>query len=185
MPASKAQQATTADRRNKMMALKLAGADWPTIATACGYSSRAAACRDFTRALDLSLKEESRNAEKLRHALLLTLRRLQRGLWAQSINGDTKAATVVLQIVMAEADLQGLKRLPPPEQGTEYDRRQAIREQGTALAEVTRRFLTKLGLDPMDPRAQQALRESVQEIVGIPLPTTRTVIEIEGAVVEP
>lgn len=99
MPASKAQRAATADRRRRAIALKLAGADYESIARALGYASRGAVHTDITRALEASLREQAHDLEIWRHEGVLSLQRLKRAVWAAALSGDLKAAEVALKIV--------------------------------------------------------------------------------------
>lgn len=112
MATSRAQRATTAARRSKAVQMRLAGAQWQHIADTLGYSGRAAACKDVTRALKASLDEQSRNAELLRHTELLRLDRLQTGLWTQAAGGDRQAVETVLKVIDRRVDLLGLKAMP-------------------------------------------------------------------------
>src|SRR3546814_14889797 len=81
MPASKAQQAATAERRKKAIALKLAGLDYQAIADQLGYADRAAAYVDIDRALKRNLAEEAEKVELLRHVAVQKLNRLQAAVW--------------------------------------------------------------------------------------------------------
>lgn len=104
---TKAQRAATAERRRKAIAMKLAGATYEQIATALGYASRGAACVDIQRALEQSLAEQHRDAEVMRHELVLQLEQVKRAMWPAMLNGDTKAADVVLKAVDRIAKLVG------------------------------------------------------------------------------
>lgn len=95
MPASKAQRTKTAERRSQAVTLRIAGADWETIARTCGYASRGAACTDVTRAMETATAEATRNADVLRHMELARLDRLQRAFWPAALNGDADAARTV------------------------------------------------------------------------------------------
>lgn len=99
MPASKARQAATAQRRAEAIALKLAGLNYDTIAARLGYASRGAACTDIHRALEASLREQARDLELWRHEQLLGLMRLRAAMWGSALAGDTKAAEVTLKII--------------------------------------------------------------------------------------
>ena len=81
MSASKAQRAFTADRRNKAIQMRLAGADWDRIADALDYASRGAACADVTRALEANIKEGAANSELLRETNRLRMERLLVTTW--------------------------------------------------------------------------------------------------------
>lgn len=108
MPASKAQRALTAERRSKAITMRVAGVDWETIASHLGYASRGAACTDVDRALAARVAEQTRNVDVLREAELLRLDRLQAGVWAQAVAGDTKAVDAALKIIDRRCKLLGL-----------------------------------------------------------------------------
>lgn len=108
MAASRAQQATTADRRAKAVAMRLAGLDFQTIATRLGYASRGAAHTDITRALEANVAEMHRNADVLRQEELDRLNRLQAGVWPAAAAGDPKAVQSVLGIIDRRCKLLGL-----------------------------------------------------------------------------
>lgn len=124
MPASKAQRAATAERRTKAIAMRLAGADWELIAVQLKYSSKAAACKDVTRAMEASLADMGRNAEMLRHVEMLRLDRLQRGLWTRAVAGDHKCADTVLRIIQTRIKLLRLDDIAsaPPAAASLLDR---------------------------------------------------------------
>lgn len=111
MPASKAQRAATAERRTRAIAMRLAGADWDTVASQLGYSGRDAACKDVTRAMEAGLAKQTHNAGLLRHQELLRLDRLQRGLWTRAVAGDHKCADTVLRIIQTRVKLLGLDQI--------------------------------------------------------------------------
>lgn len=82
MPASKAQQAKTAERRTRAIALKVAGVPYDTIAQQLGYASRGAACTDIDRALkqrrrDLDVRSGSAVALEIER-----LETMERTAWA-------------------------------------------------------------------------------------------------------
>lgn len=108
MANSKAIRAYTAQRRTKAIALRMAGADWDTIADRLDYSSRAHACKDLTRALAANLAEMGRSVEELREVELMRLDRLQAALWAAAVGGDVRAVDSVLRIVDRRCKLLGL-----------------------------------------------------------------------------
>lgn len=140
MSASSAQRAATADRRRKAVAMRIAGVDWVTIAERLKYASKAAACKDVTRALEVSLAEASRNAAMLRHLELLRLDRLQTGLWTAAASGDPKSVTAALGIIDRRIKLLGLDSVPS---GTEAVR-SALGELAAALGVAA----DALGTDP-------------------------------------
>lgn len=77
----KAQRANVAERRAKAIQMRLAGDSYDTIANTLGYSDRAAAHKDITRALEASLAEQRAGAEVLREQELLRLDALWREVW--------------------------------------------------------------------------------------------------------
>lgn len=107
MPASKAQRAQTADRRAKAVALKIAGLGWQAIADQLDYSDRGAACKDVTRALEASLAEESEQVALLRHVTVQRYDRLQAAWWPKALQGDVKAAEIILKILAGRAKVEG------------------------------------------------------------------------------
>jgi hypothetical protein len=108
MPASKAQRALTAQRREKAWQLKLAGATLDEIATALQYASAAAVSKDLARSLQSALNMEAKVANEYRALKYARLERLLRGHWAAAIKGDSKAAMVVLAVIDREVKLLGL-----------------------------------------------------------------------------
>lgn len=108
MVASKAQRAATAERRSKAIQLKLAGMDWASIAARLGYSNKAAACKDLSRALAANLAEVGRSIEELREVELMRLDRLRVAVWAGAIAGDLRAVDTVLKISDRYVNLLGL-----------------------------------------------------------------------------
>ena len=108
MPASKAQRALTAKRRTDAIALRLAGADYETIAAKLGYSTRGAAYTDITRALEARLAEQREEVDLLRQSELSRLDRLQQGVWTAAISGDPRSAEVALKIIDRRCKLLGL-----------------------------------------------------------------------------
>lgn len=108
MPASKAQQALTAQRRVKALHLKMAGASLDEIATTLGYAGRAAVSKDLTRALQVATKAEVDTVLEWRELELARLDRVQRGSWPAAIGGDPKSAMVVLACIDRRVKLLGL-----------------------------------------------------------------------------
>ena len=108
MTASRAQRATTAERRTRAIAMKLAGATYDQIASTLGYASKGAACQDIKRALEHRLEEQGYQADLLKQQELARLDRLQAGHWAGAIGGDTRAAEVVMKVIAMRIKLLGL-----------------------------------------------------------------------------
>lgn len=105
MGTTKAQRAATAERRARAIGMKLAGATYEQIADALHYASRGAACTDIQRAMEQSLAEQHRDAEVLRHELVLQLSRVKAAMWPAMLKGDTKAADVVIRAIEKIAKL--------------------------------------------------------------------------------
>lgn len=97
MSASTAQQAATAERRTRNLSMRLGGASWDMIAAQLGYAGKAAACKDFQRALAATRASMEISAAELREVELLRLDRVQAGSWTSAMKGDHKAADTVLK----------------------------------------------------------------------------------------
>lgn len=82
MPASRAQRAATAKRRTEAVAMRIAGAEYETIAEALGYADRAAAHKDITRALEAAVIEQTATVEVHRAEELKRLDALMVKAWA-------------------------------------------------------------------------------------------------------
>jgi len=108
MPASRAQQAKTAERRRQAIQMRLAGADWDVIADRLDYASRGAACTDVTRAMEKAAAEAIRDADVLRQIELERINRLQVAYWTKATAGDTDAAKVVQWCIERRSKLTGL-----------------------------------------------------------------------------
>jgi hypothetical protein len=108
MPASKAQQAKTADRRARLVQLKLAGVDYESIARQLGYSSPADARKDLTRAFDATARRLDHDTQELRALELARLDRLQAALWSSALGGDVRAVEVSLKVIDRRCRLLGL-----------------------------------------------------------------------------
>lgn len=102
MVASKAQQASTAERRGKAIRMKIEGATYTEIAEALGYSGRNSACADIRRALEKHVIEEGLAVEAWRELEMQRFEseisdhiRLRNAYWKAALSGDFKAAEVV------------------------------------------------------------------------------------------
>jgi len=180
MAVSRAQRAKTADRRAKAVAMRTAGVDWQTIADRLGYSSRGAACKDVTRALEVSQEEATRNTAMHRHLELLRLDRLQAGLWTTAAGGDPKAVTAALGIVDRRIKLLGIDAgtLERNDADTVEARREVIARVGAQMYAVLAQVLNGLGLSADQRSAVPRLVEAAMaSLVG----SERT---LEGTVVE-
>lgn len=88
--------------------MRLAGLDYETIANRLGYSSRAAAHVDITRALEANVAEMNRNGDVLRQQELQRLDRLQAGVWTAAAGGDPRAIETAIRIIDRRCKLLGL-----------------------------------------------------------------------------
>jgi len=82
MPASKAQQAITADRRSKALALRVAGATLEQIAEQLGYADRQSAGKDIDRALAANTGQVADAAAERRPLEAERLDAMERAAWA-------------------------------------------------------------------------------------------------------
>lgn len=73
MPASRVQQILAAQRRKRLVEMRLGGASFEEIAEELGYASRQAASKDFCRVLEKAIAEESASAEVYRETEVLRL----------------------------------------------------------------------------------------------------------------
>ncbi len=108
MPASKAQRAFTAQRRAQCLALRLAGMPWDAIAERLEYASKAAACKDFERALAATRAQTAESASRHRDLELLRLERLNQAVWPNALRGDVKSVGTALDLHKARVRLLGL-----------------------------------------------------------------------------
>ncbi|MCY0957724.1 hypothetical protein [Streptomyces sp. H27-H5] len=107
MPASKAVQAATSERRRKAVSMRLAGVDWQTITEQLGYRDRNTACKDVRRALAAARKAEAEEVEALKAMTVLRYDRLQAAFWSKALKGDAKAAEVVIKIIAGRSRIEG------------------------------------------------------------------------------
>ena len=91
MPASRAKQAETAQRRIKMLKMRLAGDDFEYIARELGYASRQAASKDFTRTYRAYLEEEKAEAGVWRRFQTDRYEKLLAAVWPEALDGDVRA----------------------------------------------------------------------------------------------
>lgn len=73
MPASRVQQVLAAQRRKRLIEMRLANISFEEIAEELDYASRQAASKDFCRVLEKAISEESASAEVYREMELLRL----------------------------------------------------------------------------------------------------------------
>lgn len=114
MPASEEVQTEVAERRARAVQLRIAGASLDEIAAALSYggssaeSRRAAVSKDLRRAWESAREAQAVSAVELRELELARLDRIQRGVWAHAVAGDTKAVRAVLGVMDRRARLLGL-----------------------------------------------------------------------------
>jgi hypothetical protein len=113
MSASSAQRATTAERRSKAVALRLAGMELALIKEKLGYASVAAASKDIKRAMEAHLATQERSTEMLLATELARLDRLQAGHWAAATSGSHRSAEVVLKVIDRRIRLLKLEAADP------------------------------------------------------------------------
>jgi hypothetical protein len=122
MPASEEVQTEVAERRAKAVQLRIAGASLPEIAEALNYggntpeSRRAAVSVDLARAFKAAQEAQRLSIDEWRELELTRLDRVQRGLWAAAVSGDTKAVNALLQVMAARR-----KYIPGLEAPTQVD----------------------------------------------------------------
>lgn len=107
MAASKAQRAEAARKRTEAITLRIAGVDWDTIAKRVGYRSAGAACTAVGEALKAFQAEQAKAAAELRALTVLRYDRLQAAFWGAAVQGDPKAADVVLKCLAGRAKVEG------------------------------------------------------------------------------
>lgn len=107
MSASRAQRATAAKKRAEAIKLKIEGLDWDTIAERVGYRSRGAACTAVGEALRIHQAEQDTAATELITLTVLRYDRLQAAFWPQALDGDVKAAEIVLKCLAGRAKIEG------------------------------------------------------------------------------
>jgi hypothetical protein len=108
MPASKAQQAVTAQRRKQLIALKLAGMDFEAIADRLDYADDGAARKDFWRAIQRNRLEEKEAVENLREVEGARFERLLAAVWPKALKGDLKAVEAARRLIAERIRLYGV-----------------------------------------------------------------------------
>lgn len=102
------QKAITAKaKQSQAVQLRLAGANLTQVADTVGYHDASAARKAIMSALQQMLPEETRNELRMRE--IATLDRLQVANFTAALNGDDKAATIVLRCVAQRSKLLGLE----------------------------------------------------------------------------
>lgn len=167
MPASAAARAEATKKRAQAVQLRLAGADWQTIADTLGYRSRGAACAAVSKALKEANHQAGFGAEQLRLIELARLDRLQRAMWQDAMRGDARAADTALRIVDRRIKLMGLDMVP--EQLDEQVRRDLAMQVAQQMYSVFDRILDGLKLTAQQRALVPALIEdAVGSFLGRP-----------------
>lgn len=108
--------ATVEHKRQRALAMALAGSSYDEIAHDLGYANRAGAWK----LVDALLKARTDVAlNEYRTLELARLDRLQQAYWESALAGDQKAAHLVLKIVQARCKILGLDRLGGELEGPE------------------------------------------------------------------
>lgn len=108
MGTSKLQQAVTAKRRSQLIALRIAGMDFDTIAERLEYADAGSARKDFWRTVQRNRLEEKEAVENLRDVEGRRLDRLQAAVWPKALKGDLKAVETVRRLIAERIRLYGV-----------------------------------------------------------------------------
>lgn len=98
-------QAIAAVKRAKVVEAVAQGATYEVAAKQAGYANRSGAYKAFWKAMD---HREAEAVEDHRALELARLDALQVPLWEKAMNGDVKAAGMVLKIIETRSRLLGL-----------------------------------------------------------------------------
>lgn len=108
MPASKAKQADTAQRRTELLRMKLSGKSVAEIAAHFGMS-RATASKDLSRIVKKARDLEIQEAELYREVQRGRLETLLLGVWPDAVAGEPKASEAARKLISDLSDLLGVK----------------------------------------------------------------------------
>lgn len=103
-------QAAVAERRSKMIDMRVAGISFDVIALKLGYSSRSAASKDFTRAMERNLAKERTSIEILIETEVRRLDQMLVSLQRGVEMGNTKSIDTALRVAERRAKLLGLDK---------------------------------------------------------------------------
>lgn len=95
-------------RRKRALAFALAGVDWESIATECGYQDRAHAIEDIEKALTENPIDDL-SPKATRAIQLARLSRLLAGVWGRASNGDNRSVEVASSLVRQMCKMQGIE----------------------------------------------------------------------------
>lgn len=113
MPPGKAWAATIAARRTQLVQMRLKGVPYEEIAVLLDYTTDdsdgvAAARKDFTRACRAAAALEQEAADTWRETERQRLDALQASYWDAAVDGNAKAAEVVLKCITDRRKLLGI-----------------------------------------------------------------------------
>lgn len=108
MPASKAKQTAVAERRAKVIQMKIAGVDNATIARECGHANPADVSQDITRAFRRAKATEAQELDALKTLELARYDRAQAALWPKVLKGDLRAIDTFIRLSARRCRVLGL-----------------------------------------------------------------------------
>jgi hypothetical protein len=108
MPASRAKQADTAQRRTEMLRMKISGKSVTQIAEHFGMT-RATASKDLSRIVRKARELEIQEAELYREVQRGRLETLLLGVWPDAVTGEPKASETARKLISDLSDLLGVK----------------------------------------------------------------------------
>jgi hypothetical protein len=108
MPASKAQQTLVAERRAKVIQMKIAGIDNETIARTVGLKNPADVSQDVTRAFQRAKAIEGQEIDALKAIELARYDRAQAALWPKVLKGDLRAIDTFIRLSARRCRVLGL-----------------------------------------------------------------------------
>jgi hypothetical protein len=108
-----ARSATTSQRRARLIQLRLKGVPYEDIAIELGYATEDSdgvrtARKDFTRACRAAAALEQEAADTWRETERQRLDALQAAYWDDAIDGNTKAAEIILKVIADRRKLLGI-----------------------------------------------------------------------------
>ena len=108
MPASKAKQTAVAERRARVIQLKIAGVDNETIAREVGLANPADVSQDVTRAFQRAKAIEGQELDALKTLELARYDRAQAALWPKVLKGDLHAIDTFIRLSARRCRVLGL-----------------------------------------------------------------------------
>ena len=102
------QMARRTEREARAVQLALARRSYDDIAKELGFANRSGAWKSVHRALKREVVEGARD---LRDVEMARLDALQAAYWSRAVDGDVKAATIVLRVIERRSRLLGLDRV--------------------------------------------------------------------------